>query len=107
MKLFLDKCFITSNKAGFIFFITALFFQSCATHHAQFGKNIKNVVSQNATDSSAIAHTFYLIGDAGNANEKKAQQTLLILEERLQKANKNSTLLFLGDNIYPKGLPSN
>lgn len=106
MKLFLDKCFITSNKAGFILFIAALFFQSCATHHAQFGKNIKNVVSQNATDSSAIAHTFYLIGDAGNANEKKAQQTLLTLEERLQKANKNSTLLFLGDNIYPKGLPA-
>lgn len=106
MKLFSDNCFITFNKAGFILLFTGLIFQSCATHHAQFGKNIKNPVTQNATDSSKIAHTFYLIGDAGNANEKKAQQTLRLLEERLKKTNKNSTLLFLGDNIYPKGLPT-
>nr|WP_314896018.1 metallophosphoesterase [uncultured Flavobacterium sp.] len=106
MKLFSDNCFITSNKAVFILFTTGFIFQSCATYHAQFGKNIKTPVSQNATDSSKIAHTFYLIGDAGNANEKSAQQTLGLLEDRLKKATKNTTLLFLGDNIYPKGLPT-
>jgi hypothetical protein len=106
MKLFSDNCFIPFNKAGHVVFLAALILQSCATHHEQFGKNIKNPVPQNATDSSKIAHTFYLIGDAGNANEKKAQQTLGLLEERLAQSNKNSTLLFLGDNIYPKGLPN-
>ncbi|MFV7236361.1 metallophosphoesterase [Flavobacterium sp. ZB4R12] len=106
MKLFSDNCFITSNKAVFILFATGFIFQSCTTYHAQFGKNIKTPVSQNATDSSKIAHTFYLIGDAGNANEEKAQQTIGLLEDRLKKATKNSTLLFLGDNIYPKGLPT-
>lgn len=106
MKLFSDNCFFPFNKAGHIVFLAALLFQSCATHHAQFGKNTKNPVSQNATDSSKIVHTFYLIGDAGNADEKKAQQTLGLLEERLAQSNKNSTLLFLGDNIYPKGLPN-
>ena len=105
MKLFSDNCFIPFNKAGYVV-LAALLFQSCATHHEQFGKNIKNPVPQNATDSSKIAHTFYLIGDAGNANEKKAKQTLGLLEERLSQSNKNSTLLFLGDNIYPKGLPN-
>ncbi|MFV8369270.1 metallophosphoesterase [Flavobacterium sp. LB2R40] len=106
MKLFLDNCFITFNKACFILFFTGLIFQSCATHREQFGKNIKKPISQNTTDSSKIAHTFYLIGDAGNTNEKTVQQTLGVLENRLRKATKNSTLLFLGDNIYPKGLPS-
>jgi hypothetical protein len=33
-------------------------------------------------DSSKISHTFYLIGDAGNANEEKAQQTISLLEDR-------------------------
>jgi len=28
------------------------------------------------------------------------------LSQKLALANKNSTLLFLGDNIYPKGMPS-
>ncbi|MBG6187356.1 metallophosphoesterase [Flavobacterium sp. CAN_S2] len=106
MKLFSDNCFITFNKAGFILFLSGLMMQSCATHHAQFGQNIKNPVTLNAADSSKIAHTFYLIGDAGNTNEITAKQTLADLENRLKKATENTTLLFLGDNIYPKGLPN-
>ena len=86
---------------GFLFLLT-----SCATHHVQYGKNIDNRVIINETDSSKIAHTFYLIGDAGNADEAKAQKTLGLLESRLENATKNSTLLFLGDNIYPKGFPN-
>ncbi|HLF52621.1 metallophosphoesterase [Flavobacterium sp.] len=105
MKLFPDNCFITSNKAAFIFFLSGLIFQSCATHQVQLGKNIKNPVPLNVADSSKIAHTFYLIGDAGNADEQKAKQTLALLNDQLKKANENTTLLFLGDNIYPKGLP--
>ncbi len=104
MKLFSDK----SSNSFYITGISILFvfclFSSCATHHAQYGKNAKNL-NENATDSLKIAHTFYLIGDAGNANEPKAKETLSLLEEQLKKENANSTLLYLGDNIYPKGLP--
>jgi hypothetical protein len=106
MELFLDNRFKNRNKINFGFILLFLLLQSCATHHAQFGKNIKNPVSLNAIDTSKIAHTFYLIGDAGNADEAKAQQTIGLLENQLEKATKNSTLLFLGDNIYPKGLPN-
>lgn len=106
MELFLDNRFINRNKINFGFILLFLVLQSCATHHAQFGKNIKNPVTENAIDSSKIVHTFFLIGDAGNANEDKAQQTLDLLSNQLKKADKNATLLFLGDNIYPKGLPN-
>jgi hypothetical protein len=106
MELFLDNSFKNRNKIIFGFILVFLMLQSCATHHTQFGKNITNPASANATDSSKIAHTFFLVGDAGNANEEKAQQTLGLLTNKLQKANENATLLFLGDNIYPKGLPS-
>jgi predicted phosphodiesterase len=87
-------------------FVLFFVFQSCATKHAQFGKNIKNPLEKNGLDTSKIAHTFYLIGDAGNTTAEKTQQTIRLLEDRLKKANSNSTLLFLGDNIYPKGLPT-
>lgn len=106
MELFLDNNLKNSNKINFGFILLFLMLQSCATHHKQFGKNIKNPISTNATDTSKIVHTFFLMGDAGNANEEKAQQTLELLANQLKKADENATLLFLGDNIYPKGLPN-
>ena len=107
MVLFLKYCFTKRSKITFAFIVLILALQSCATRHPQYGKNIKNHFIQNETDSSKIAHTFFLIGDAGNANEKKALQTLGLLQNRLENSNKKSTLLFLGDNIYPKGFPKN
>lgn len=106
MELFLDNQFINRNKINFGFILIFLVLQSCATHHAQYGKNIKNPITENASDTSKIVHTFFLVGDAGNANEEKSQQTLDLLANKLKKATENSTLLFLGDNIYPKGLPN-
>jgi hypothetical protein len=105
MELFSENQLISRNKMNLGFVLLLLIFQSCATHHTQFGKNIENPVSANAVDSSKIAHTFFLVGDAGNADEEKARQTLELLENKLKKADKNTTLLFLGDNIYPNGLP--
>lgn len=52
----------------------------------------------------AVTHIF-LIGDAGNADKSIGTQTLNHLSNRLKLASSNSTLLFLGDNIYQKGLP--
>ena len=102
MRLFSKKYLVIN----FAFILLMLILQSCATHHAQYGKNIENKIILNETDSSKIAHTFFLVGDAGNANEDKAHETLALLQKRLDNSNKKSTLLFLGDNIYPKGFPN-
>jgi len=106
MKLFLDNHFIAKIKSFSLTIALLLLFYSCATHKAQYGKDVSAVDTENATDTIKIAHTFYLVGDAGNADEKQAQQTLELLHQKLKKASKKSTLLFLGDNIYPKGFPS-
>jgi hypothetical protein len=37
--------------------------------------------------------------------DKKCENVLNSLHEKLVLANKQSTLLFLGDNIYPKECP--
>ena len=106
MKLFLDNHFIAKIKTCSLAIAVLLLPYSCATHKAQYGKNVSANETENATDTIKIAHTFYLVGDAGNADEEKAQQTLELLHQKLKKANKKSTLLFLGDNIYPKGFPA-
>ena len=105
MKLFLDNHFVAAIKSFSLAIITALLIISCATHKAQYGKNVSAGDTQNATDTIKIAHTFYLVGDAGNADEEQAKQTLELLHQKLKKSGKKATLLFLGDNIYPKGFP--
>ena len=69
------------------------------------GKNVKNYDFSLSEDTLTATHTFFLIGDAGNADEQEGTTTLHLLKNQLEKASKNSTLIFLGDNIYPKGLP--
>jgi predicted phosphohydrolase len=83
--------------------LVLLFFSSCATYNAQY-KNV-NWNSNSTAHNLEIDHTFYLIGDAGNATKGKSLTHFNLLKEELSKANKNTTVLFLGDNLYEKGLP--
>ncbi|APD06218.1 hypothetical protein UJ101_00679 [Flavobacteriaceae bacterium UJ101] len=82
-----------------VFFIVML--ESCATYTTQY-KNIEAFVDDSSKEKE---HTFFLLGDGGNAPEGGSLSTLLNLQKRLQKANENSTLIFLGDNLYPEGMP--
>lgn len=47
-------------------------------------------------------YSIYLIGDAGEPYENPV---LTLLKKDLDKAGENAAIVFLGDNIYPKGLP--
>ena len=91
----------TILKCAFLVFLI----QSCATNHSQFGSKSPAVIKGDFDSPKAVSHTFYLIGDAGNSNEEKSKKIFATLEDRLEKADSSSTLLFLGDNIYPKGMP--
>ncbi|MFL9831016.1 metallophosphoesterase [Flavobacterium sp. ST-87] len=104
MKLFLDMHFF-KIKIFFYAIIASLIITSCATHKMQLGSDIKENPGINDKHLSEIAHRFFLIGDAGNADQEKAQKILNSLNQQLQESDKNATLLFLGDNIYPKGIP--
>jgi hypothetical protein len=104
MKLFSEKRFILYKIHSCLILILILL-QACATHHAQYGNKTGNTEQLNVVDTSKIAHTFFLIGDAGNTDQEESKNTLSLLQKKLQTADKNSTLLFLGDNIYPKGMP--
>ena len=106
MKLFFDYSFLKKNIFKYTSLVlTLLFIQSCDTHRAQYGSKIAAPKSANDIDTSKVSHTFYLIGDAGYADESATKSTLQNIEEKLNKSDKNATLLFLGDNIYPNGMP--
>lgn len=74
----------------------------CATISTKY---VDEKFAIDVTESKEISHTFYLIGDAGLSPMGGMNPALKIFMEKLDKADKNSTAIFLGDNIYPAGLP--
>lgn len=90
------------KKAIFYLFLLTLIIQSCATFKPQYNTDGKNV---EYPYDKKIVHTFFLIGDAGNGLIKDTANNSNSLVNNLNIATKNSTLLFLGDNIYPVGMP--
>ncbi|PKP51199.1 MAG: hypothetical protein CVT95_01390 [Bacteroidetes bacterium HGW-Bacteroidetes-12] len=58
----------------------------------------------NAQKSDSVNHVIFLVGDAGEPEEKSHS----VFDELVKQANEvegKSTIFFLGDNIYPNGLP--
>lgn len=81
--------------------LIGIILQSCATYELQKGKSLSEIPLQ---DSSNVAHQFLLIGNLGSTDSHMYKNTLENLQNRLNTAPVNSTLLFLGDNVYPQGM---
>ena len=90
-------------KQYLIFSLVVFFLNACATFKPQY----KNKDRKSTFPSSKeIAHSLYLIGDAGNFSSESKENVLQLFKDSLSVASSKSTAIFLGDNIYPKGLPS-
>ena len=86
-----------------IFLFTIL--QSCATFQSQYKRDVKEWDQDQFPDPALIEHTLYLIGDAGKSPKDRPAPAIRLLGDALKTAGENSTTIFLGDNIYPDGLP--
>jgi hypothetical protein len=53
---------------------------------------------------SSPTYSVFLIGDAGEPNLNSDNSVLRTLQIQIKETGKNSSVIFLGDNIYPKGL---
>jgi len=70
--------------------------QSCATYDGQI-----KVVSQYKKETSGT--NIFLIGDAEKLENGQPSKAIKALNDKIKSASKNDVLLYLGDNIYPKG----
>lgn len=78
---------------------------SCATYKTQYADDLKNKNQINNVVHDDVEHTFFLIGDAGNANKNDFIKQFTHLKNEIASSSKNATVLFLGDNIYEQGMP--
>ncbi|MFH6603461.1 metallophosphoesterase [Maribacter algicola] len=86
----------------FAFIALSLFLTGCATYHSKYADDSGR---KDILVNKKVSHTFYLIGDAGLSPMGDMNNALKLFKNRLDRADKNSTAIFLGDNIYPAGLP--
>lgn len=80
----------------------AVIVNSCATYSS------KVKVDANMADyprDKQLEHRFFLIGDAGLSLDGTPSDALKLFQNAVSKSSKNDMVLFLGDNIYPNGLP--
>ncbi|PID70854.1 MAG: phosphoesterase [Flavobacteriales bacterium] len=90
------------KKCLILLLLLIFILSGCATYKPQY----KTTGSLNPyPKNKEIEHVFYLIGDAGNSGLGESSKALKVFKKELESASKNATALFLGDNVYEKGIP--
>lgn len=94
-----------NKKLPILFLIMIFLGSSCANFNLHYAPASKQWKERKAPVEQP-EHVVFLIGDVGKSPKKGVAPALEMLEKQLKKASENSTLVFLGDNIYPSGMPS-
>ncbi len=80
-----------------------LLINACATYHPQYADSD----FPTAIPQKTIETTFYLVGDAGNAPLEGTTIGLQVAKDIMSREDTTDDyLLYLGDNIYNKGMPT-
>lgn len=88
----------------FLFPIFILLANSCANYKYNLAPEVENWAEKNPAPSLQLSHKIYLVGDAGGAKLGESTPVLKYLKTKLATEDENSSIVFLGDNIYPDGL---
>lgn len=77
-------------------FMVIALLTACATYNPQSNINTANL------ENKEPVYTFYIAGGMGAGDADQNPKTLELLKSYLDKADKNSTLLYTGDNVLNK-----
>lgn len=93
-----------------LFLILSLFFlvtfPSCSnTKYTAAGDEQQLEASDAQQYPDSYTYSLFLVGDAGDATLDPLSGTLQGMSEKLAEIDSSGAVVFLGDNIYPDGLP--
>jgi hypothetical protein len=90
-----------------VFILFILCFSACSTTNRTFYKDsAKNWQSSNTESLKELVHTLYLVGDGGDIDDPTQGNFVMdAVKHKISKEDENTSLVFLGDNIYPAGMP--
>ena len=84
--------------------VTLITIAACSTIKPYYNKESADW-KEKPVPLSGLQYTVYLIGDAGEPSQSDQEPTFRLLETMLNNEGEQSSIIFLGDNIYPAGLP--
>ncbi len=86
-----------------VLLLVILLVNACATHEAIYKEEAYQIQQ---IPEKPIDRTFYLIGDAGKSPQNGMSKALTAFSNYISDKNtEDDFVIFLGDNIYPEGLP--
>ena len=95
-------------RRSLILMVLVFLLCSCGTKKlAYYSTDSKNWESRKSTSGKKLIHTLFLVGDAGELHiEDKGENFVLnALHEEIKNEVEETSLVYLGDNVYPVGLP--
>lgn len=93
------KC--TTSLLGIIL---CILFTGCESTRPFYEKDAKQWTTAELPPASQLEFTVFLLGDAGAPSLDPPEANFGFLRAQLQEADKNSAIVFLGNNIFPAGL---
>lgn len=94
------------NYTKWTLFILLLMLQSCVNYKLNYTPESQSWRQHTPNSDLELRHSIYLIGDAGNMELGETPLLFNLLKKRLDEEKENSSIIFLGDNVYPKGMSS-
>jgi len=83
---------------------------SCGTYEkASISKQYQDWEKTTQPVTKELKHSLFLVGDTGELDDTLSRTNVVVeaVKKEIQKVGVETSLVFLGDNIYPYGLPEN
>ena len=88
--------------------LLTILFAACGTiNKAYYSDDALNWQDQKSTSGKEIVHQLYLVGDTGEIDDLETGNNIVVdaVKEAIKGSGENTSLVYLGDNIYPHGMP--
>ena len=86
-----------------LFTLLAFFIIACASHDLQVSKEHQ---LHQPSDTTSLSRRIFLLGDAGYSPAGGPSAGIALFKELASEGTEDDIVIILGDNIYPKGMPS-
>ena len=90
-----------------IFLIVTVCYSCSTSKKPYYNKQVRSWQDYNTTSSNKKIKSLFLIGDSGELHDKSEYKNYVLdaLGTHIQQTKGPTDLVYLGDNIYPAGLP--
>jgi hypothetical protein len=101
MKVIQNKMTSRTVRQFILFLLFVGLITSCTSYKTQMGSQATSFFNNQSLDTTTIVYSVFLTGNASNSLNDRATPMLSNFKKRMESASINSTVLFLGDNIFP------